>query len=70
MREERLIMRPFEDLEILDYKSIQEVNEHARAVVSGRIPFQRRWDYMQVGKRQTWVQVVACLLYTSDAADE
>ncbi len=59
MREERLIMRPFEDLEILDYKSIQEVNEHARAVVSGRIPFQRRWDYMQVGKRQTWVQVVA-----------
>lgn len=59
MREERLIVKPFEDLRILDYKSIQVVNEHARAEVRGRIPFERREDYVKVGKRQTWAQVVA-----------
>ena len=59
MREDRLIVRPFEDLGILDYKSIQVVNEHARAEVKGRIPFERREDYVKVGKRQTWAQVVA-----------
>ena len=31
MREERLIIRPFEDLQILEYFQIQQVNEHARA---------------------------------------
>ena len=59
MREERLIVRPFEDLRILDYKSTQVVNEHARAEVRGRIPFERREDYIKVGKRQTWAHVAA-----------
>ena len=59
MREERLIVRPFEDIRILDYKSIQVVNEHARAEVRGRVPFERREDYIKVGKRQTWAQVIA-----------
>lgn len=59
MREERLIIRPFEDLRILDYRSIQVVNEHARAEVRGRIPFERREDYVKVGRQQTWTQVIA-----------
>jgi len=59
MREERLIVRPFEDLGILDYKSTQIVNEHAKAEIRGRIPFERREDYVKAGKRQTWVQIVA-----------
>lgn len=59
MREERLIVRPFEDFRILDYKAIQEVNEHAKATVKGRIPFGRREDYIKAGKHQTWVQVAA-----------
>lgn len=59
MREETLMIRPFEDLQILDYKSTQIVNEHAKAEIRGRIPFNRKEDYMKVGRRQTWVQVVA-----------
>ncbi len=59
MREERLIVRPFEDLRILDYKSTQVVNEHARAEVRGRIPFERGDDYIKAGKQQIWAQVVA-----------
>lgn len=59
MREERLIIRPFEDLQILEYFQIQQVNEHARARLKGRIPFGRREDYIKVGRRETWGQVVA-----------
>lgn len=59
MREEKLVLRPFEDLQILEYESIQKVNEHAQAKLRGRIPFDRKEDYMKVGKRQTWAQVVA-----------
>ncbi len=54
-----MIVRPFEDIMILDYKSIQVVNEHAGAEVRGLIPFERREDYIKVGKRQTWAQVIA-----------
>ncbi|MDR1550302.1 MAG: phage late control D family protein [Hungatella sp.] len=59
MREERLIVRPFEDLEILDYRSGQQVNDHAQVHMKGRIPIDRKEDYMKLGKRQTWVQVIA-----------
>lgn len=58
MREERMIIRPFENFTILDYKSIQIVNEHARAEITGRIPFERKEDYVKAGKKQTWAQVV------------
>lgn len=59
MREERLIVRPFEDFQVLDYKANQKINEHARAEVSGRIPFEQKEEYMQAGRRETWVQIVA-----------
>ena len=59
MREEKLVIRPFEDLQILEYESIQKVNEHAQAELRGRIPFDRKEDYMKAGKCQTWAQVVA-----------
>ncbi|MDF2888557.1 MAG: hypothetical protein K0R23_2942 [Lacrimispora sp.] len=59
MREERLIVRPLEDMEILDYHSNQLINDHAHVQMRGRIPMDRKEDYMKLGKRQTWVQVVA-----------
>lgn len=59
MKEERLFVRPFEDFQVLDYKSIQQINEHARAEVKGRVPYSRKEDYIVAGKGQTWVQVVA-----------
>lgn len=59
MREKRLVIYPFEDMQIHDYKAIQEANDHARAEVSGYIPFGRREDYIEAGKKRTWVQVAA-----------
>lgn len=58
MREERLIVRPFDDFQVLDYKSNQEVNEHARAEVRGCIPLARKEDYIKIGQKQEWVQIV------------
>lgn len=59
MREERLTIYPFEDMQIQNYKSIQEANVHARAEVSGYIPFGRKEDYLEAGKKRTWVKVAA-----------
>lgn len=59
MREERLMIRPFEDLQILEYEQLQQVNEHARAKLKGRIPFGRKEDYIKVGSRETWGQIIA-----------
>lgn len=59
MREERIIVRQFEDLQVLDYQSIQQVNEHARAEIKGMIPFDRRDAYVNAGRKQLWVQVMA-----------
>lgn len=59
MREERLMIRPFEDLQILEYQQLQQVNEHARAKLKGRIPFGRKEDYIKVGSHETWGQIVA-----------
>lgn len=59
MREERLVIRPFEEIRIINYESVQEANEHARAKVTGWIPFKNRDDYIKAGRRQTWVQVTA-----------
>ena len=59
MREERLIVRPFEELQILDFQSIQVINEHAKAKVKGRIPFEKRKDYIDMGRHQKWVQIIA-----------
>ena len=59
MREERLVLHPFEDLKIYDYRSVQEANEHAWAWVEGMIPFEQWEEYRKAGGRETWVQVIA-----------
>lgn len=57
MRIEQLKLYPFEDLRVSDYKSVQQVNEHAWAEIKGMIPFERKKDYMEAGRKHTWVQV-------------
>lgn len=59
MREERIIIRPFDKLKLIEYHGVMQVNEHAQAEIKGQIPFEIMKEYMQLGKQQTWVQVVA-----------
>lgn len=59
MREERIMVRPFEDLQVTDFWSIQEVNAHARAEIRGMIPYDRRGAYADAGRKLLWIQVVA-----------
>lgn len=58
MREERMFVRPFEELQVMEYRSLMQVNEHAQAEIRGQIPFQRMKDYVEEGKERLWVQAV------------
>ena len=35
MREERMFVRPFEELQVMEYRSLMQVNEHAQAEIRG-----------------------------------
>lgn len=59
MREDRIVVRPFEDLQVMDYQAVQQINEHARAEIRGMIPYDRRDAYVDEGRKQLWLQVMA-----------
>lgn len=59
MREERIMIHPFEELKIEEYHGLQQINEHAYVRLAGLIPFEKKDEYMQLGTSQTWVQVAA-----------
>lgn len=59
MREERIIIWPFEAFKVIEYRGFMQVNEHAQAEVKGQIPFENMEEYLKLGKQKTWVQVVA-----------
>ena len=53
-----MFVRPFEELQVMEYRSLMQVNEHAQAEIRGQIPFQRMKDYVEEGKERLWVQAV------------
>lgn len=59
MREERIVVHPFEQLKIESYQSVEEVNEHAYIKMSGQIPFKKKDEYMYKGESNPWVRVIA-----------
>ncbi|XBX07638.1 hypothetical protein QMP26_05595 [Enterocloster clostridioformis] len=58
MREEKIIVYPFEEVIVLDYQAIQEINEHAQVEIKGRIPFDKKNEYIAMGRKNGWVKVV------------
>ena len=58
MREERIVVHPFEQLKIESYQGVEEVNEHAYIKISGQIPFKKKDEYMHEGKNNPWVRVI------------
>ncbi len=52
MREERLIVKPFEDFRLLEYHAFQEMNHHARAELTGSIPYVKKRGVYQGCKTQ------------------
>lgn len=59
MREEKLIVYPFEDFKITDCVGLKKVNEHAWIELSGEIPFEKKGDYLMHGQKNISVQVMA-----------
>lgn len=59
MREERLIVKPFEDFRLLEYHAFQEMNHHARAELTGSIPYVKKEEYIKAVRHKLWVQLIA-----------
>ena len=59
MREERIVIHPFEALKIEEYQGFEQINEHAYTKVAGQVPFDKKEEYMQLGRNHTWVRVAA-----------
>ena len=58
MRENGIVVRPFEFLNILEYSSHIRLNEHGTVYVEGHIHKDREAEYLQMLTEQTWVEVV------------
>ncbi|MBE7728136.1 MAG: hypothetical protein E7244_28215 [Enterocloster citroniae] len=59
MREEKIVIHPFEALRVTDYHGQKQINEHLNVVITGQIPFDKKDEYVRFGGQQTWAQVVA-----------
>ena len=59
MREERIIVRPFEELRVEEYEGVKQVNEHGYVRLTGMIPFEKREEYLGLARKQTWVRITA-----------
>ena len=59
MREERIVVHPFEELKVETYQGFQQINEHATVKISGQIPYDKKDEYMQNPGHELWVRVAA-----------
>ncbi|MDE6365480.1 MAG: phage baseplate assembly protein V [Lachnospiraceae bacterium] len=59
MREEKITIRPFEELQVEHYEGLKQVNVHGYVKVTGTIPFDRKEEYLGLGREQTWVRITA-----------
>lgn len=57
MREERIVVNPFVELEVEEYESVQEINEHVSVRLKGQIPYDKKDEYMQICRQSGWIQV-------------
>lgn len=59
MREDKIAVYPMEYLELLSFEGVKQVNDHAWVKFSGQVPFENRQECMELGRKQTWVHIVA-----------
>ena len=52
MMPERIVVHPFEDLRVEDYTGLKQAGEHAYAKLGGMIPWEKREEYMELGRNQ------------------
>lgn len=59
MREDYIVVHPFEEMKVEEYQGVQQLNEHAAVNLAGYIPFRKKEEYLQAAREQEWVQVAA-----------
>lgn len=59
MRAQKIKIKQFELLDILEYKGIQEINEHGTVYIAGHIREEDEQDYLKMFINDLWVDIVA-----------
>lgn len=57
MREEKMVIYPLTYMELLSYEGLVQINEHGCVKFKGQIPFEKRQECMEAGKKLTWFNV-------------
>ena len=52
MREERIVVHPFEELRVEEYRGFQQINEHATVKISGQIPYEKKCNAALCSRRK------------------
>lgn len=59
MRADRIEIEPFRELVVTNYKGLSAVNEHGEVKVTGDIPIEKMYEYMNHAKDITLVKITA-----------
>ena len=59
MRENRIVINPFGVISLLDYKGMQQANEHGYVELSAMIRNEQKDTYLAQARENTWVEVLA-----------
>ncbi len=58
MKEYTIKIKPFEILSILNFKSVQQMNEHGYVQLSARIRSDRKRNIYKRQRKETWVEII------------
>ena len=59
MRAQNIKIKQFELLDLLEYRGIQEINEHGTVSISGHIREEKEQEYLKMFFNDLWVDIVA-----------
>lgn len=59
MRAEKIEVEPFNEMRVIDYQSIKQVNEHANVKITGAIPIARLDEYIKTARNIKTVKITA-----------
>ncbi|MCI8296983.1 MAG: hypothetical protein HFG22_14120 [Lachnospiraceae bacterium] len=60
MKAVRIKVEPFDEILILSYNGVFQINEHGYVRLSGVIPESKRDSYLQKAMDETWVRITVC----------
>lgn len=57
MKENMIVLEPFELLSVTDFSGIQQVNSHGKVNLTGLIQAEKRAEYLKKATKETWIKI-------------